>query len=272
MNRPPLYITSTALLIALALGLASCAGDPQYKRKNSTSSSTTDQSSLAATITGTRVSFRYSDYYSLSYPNANNCAGDAKNYYDPLAIVLPSSQDEASRGLGTSGLEVTVGTTGTRGALKLPESETISGETIKPSFIKNISVDLTNSNAPIAQNAAYSCSYTNSSSLPSSNCATFDYGAVGGIPTSLGGTTLIIGGTQAATLYGLGVNTMSPSDFTSDPNLMPAYNGTSGPSGSVSAWQKLSSATSYTGPASVEGGSASYNDGTQSVLLFGGVS
>ena len=79
----------------------------------------------------------------------------------------------------------------------------IGNETIKPSFIKNISVDMTDANANISSNLAFNCSMGQGSSVPPvSNCATFDYGAVGGIPTSMGGTMLIIGGVQGTNYAG----------------------------------------------------------------------
>lgn len=144
------YLTS---LLTLAL-LSGCAGGlsfPTLKTAISTSDPISVQTRLAAAAPGARLFFNTPGFFTLTSPNPGyNCAGDAKTYYDPFAL---------SSGLPTP----------------FPANVLDSTYTVRPSFIKNVSVDLTNSNnSADTQNAAFSCSFGTTNSIPSSNCAVFD--------------------------------------------------------------------------------------------------
>lgn len=316
----PLTGLVSALVCVLAWGAAGCAANPDLQ---STTSGTTGAQQLAQQLSasqasnGVRVSFQFSDYYSLTSPNAEGCAGDARNFYDPIALVVPNATI-ISQGFdsvaGVAGLSTVVGATGSTGPMLLPTDITASNQTIRPSFIKNISVDLTDANANVTSNLALGCSLGTSSSVPAtSSCATFDYGAIGGIPSTLGGTMFVVGGVQNynysgllpvsqqsglpfqgmslgcgtvtnpitstteytqcySGIYALGVNTLAPSAFVSNPSLMPSYEGTTGPTGSVSMWANISGTQGYSGPSGGAGASIVYDGGLQQVLLFGGAS
>ena len=142
---------SLPLIVALALLDSSCAAHPIG------SATTADnQNAEAASLTNFKVTFNNADYYSLLSPQyLANCAGDAKNYYDALA-------------LGSSGTP-----------LLFPISEYDATTTIKPSFVKDVSVDLTYTNSTGSGNNASACSYGSSADAPTpTNCASFDYLAV----------------------------------------------------------------------------------------------
>lgn len=143
-------------LIIPSLLLSACASDPTYT-PTSTAVSTGNttpiglQNQAAAALIGGHVTFRGADYYSLFNPQpTTNCAGDANTYYDPLELSSGSPLVLASNLLDET-------------------------TTIRPSFIKNISVDITNSNLFLPPNKAFSCSYGKSTLAPiPSNCAAFD--------------------------------------------------------------------------------------------------
>ena len=167
-------------LIILLSALAGCAADPEYTiNRKSVTNQIAAQGNLAAALQSTRVSFQYQDYYSITSPHPiSGCAGDAKKYYDPLRL-------------------------GVNGPLAFEQSYLNPSSTIRPAFLKNISVDLTDTNAPVPNNLALTCSYgTGASAPPVSNCATFDYGAAGGIATNLGGSLLLIGGNSSLNYSG----------------------------------------------------------------------
>ncbi len=271
---------------------------------------------------GARIVFHHSNFFSLTSPNASSCAGDAKTYYDPMAVVLPTAPSGGTAGYGLAGsttLPGITGLTGPTGAAPFPISALSSPtETVRPSFIKNVSVDLTDTNASTPSNLASSCSLGRGASVPpTSSCATFDFGAIGGISTTMGGTLLVIGGIQGynwagqlpggtgyndfdfygptvscgpvkptsgpgaitaptgfnecpSSVFALGVNSLPESAFASSPDLMPAYIGTTGPSGPVSTWANISGVVGYSGPEGTAGASAVYSAGSESILLFGG--
>ncbi|MGZ3709024.1 MAG: hypothetical protein ACXWPM_09650, partial [Bdellovibrionota bacterium] len=158
---------------ALALlCLSSCAADLVGSKPTPTASTLPFTTSVNAA--SALVNFNQTDFYSLSVPRPDtSCAGDAKHFYDPL--------------------------TGAAFAADTFDSTA----TVRPNFIKNVSVDLTDSNANVPANAAHSCSYGNGSGAPPvSACASFDFGAIQGIPTSMGGTMLLIGGTSGVDYQG----------------------------------------------------------------------
>ncbi|MBI2605702.1 MAG: hypothetical protein HYW49_06440 [Deltaproteobacteria bacterium] len=88
------------------------------------------QSALAA-----KVIFNKANFHTNYAPGTLGCAGDAKNFFDPLTDrQVPA----------------------------------------KPDFIKNIAVDVTNSNALAGASNAAACGLSGSGSSPAANCATFD--------------------------------------------------------------------------------------------------
>ncbi|MGK5083687.1 hypothetical protein WDW37_10320 [Bdellovibrionota bacterium FG-1] len=268
------------------------------------------QVSQQEALQGVKISFHYSDYYTLTNPNSSNCAGDVRYLYDPMAIILPTAQSIPSGGYGTlgiPGLQVETSTTGAQSPMMLPKAASGPDETIRPTFIKNVAVDLTDANAHVPQNLAYSCSIGSGvSATPVSSCATFDYGALGGVSTSLGGSLFLFGGIQdynyagrlpasvtgfnfqgsavscgqvlasagatscSTGVYTLGVNRLPPSVFATSPDLVPGLAGGTAPTEAISTWANLSAAMDYTGPKASAGASASYDAGIQKILLFGG--
>jgi hypothetical protein len=252
--------------LGTALLISSCANNPAGTGGNTTSTDLAAQAALEATLNNVRVTFDYQDYYSLVTPNLAGCAGDARHYYD--AVAATSSNGAIIPAL----LQTNV-------ANEL--------ETIRPSFIKNISVDITDSNSTVPSNLASACSY--GTSAPTTNCATFDYGADLGVSSNLSGSIILVGGMTigvapppftvsadcsfssnlcSSSMFALAVNAFPASDATDPPNpLIPGLTQASAP---VSSWANLSSSTSYAGPTGVSGGSIAYDVGTQKLALFGG--
>ncbi|MCM2322863.1 MAG: hypothetical protein NDJ90_06340 [Oligoflexia bacterium] len=121
----------------------------------STATVTTNADAVAmAALTGVRVRFHADDHFPLATPRSDTaCAGDTKTFYDPFSRTSD-------------------------GPSPLPASALIPEMTIHPSFIKNVSVDLTHANTPTSEsapNAAYACSFGDSTLAPApSDCATFD--------------------------------------------------------------------------------------------------
>ena len=263
-----------AFFLLLLEGCAANLGAPSTP-SSTTNTTLTAQNTLADSYIGTFIDFNYSNYYSLTSPNpATSCAGDANAFYDPIAL--------------SSSLPV-----------KYPLSVVDSTTTLRPSFISNLSVDLTDSNVPISSNKALSCSLGSGiSSPPVSNCATFDYGSIDGVPSNLGGTLLMIGGltttnytgignqTQSNTvscgytssssgynnqcsagMYSLGVDVLPASAASATSTLTPGLTSASGP---ISMWTNLSSSSTYTGPLANAGASMSYDTNAKKLLLFGG--
>ncbi len=271
MNFTIEFIERSILIVFVSV-LYGCAQNLVPSSTSSTTSSPlTQQNSTAATLTRAQVSFNYLDYYTLSSPNASNCAGDVKNYYDPLTLT------------------------------KFQPNVLNTATTIQPTFIKNVSVDITDSNADESTNLAYSCSYGSGSNAPPvSQCATFDYGAIGGISSALGGSLLLLGGLHSAnyadiqntnshgftvgcgmmgsnynqcintspnvsSAYALGVNSLSAA--AAGTSLSPGLNSATGP---ISTWVNLASNSTYTGPSGSSGASLVYNAILQRLLFFGG--
>ena len=259
-----------ALIFAMTLG--GCAGNTNPLPGASPTTAVSAQAAIIAGLTGAHVSFYHGDYYSLTNPNPNtHCAGDAKNYYDPLLMS------------GTS-------------PLLLQTSATDSSTTIRPAFIKNIAVDETDTNANISLNNAFSCSYGNGTNAPPvSSCATFDFGAINGIPSSLGGTVIFEGGLASpnynghsptcgpivngslptstsgfnkcnTSMYALGINVLSSSaaGTTLAPSVPTTY------TGSISSWTNLATASTATAPLGISGGAAAYSPDLNSLIIFSG--
>lgn len=180
-------------------------------------SSLASQAATSKDASSARFEFHFKNFYTLTNPSSEtSCAGDLKTYYLPFDVS------------GT-----------TADVPRLPASYaadlTLSSETIRPAFIRNISVDLTDANAPAVMNKASSCAYSAlNNGVPTSNCATFDYGAIGGVPTNLGGTFLLFGGTTGDS-YG-----SYPDTAYSAPELLTNYHGTT-----VSCGPTVSGSLSY---------------------------
>jgi len=274
--------------------LSGCAANPNLLSSSSLNTSTSpiiQQNTQAATITRALVHFNYGDFYSLTAPYpTTSCAGDAHSFYDP--IVLTTSTDPTS------------------GPLLYAASLADSTTTIRPGFIKNISVDMTDANANTPTNLAYSCSYGSGvSTPPASNCATFDFGEIGGISSTLGGTLLLFGGLTTVNYTGMqssftpiqslalncgpvktpanlvaptGYNSCTPSAYALGVNALPASvlnssasasmaPGLTSASGPISMWENLiGNATHYSGPPGKIGAASAYDSLLQKFLLFGG--
>ncbi|MEW6057451.1 MAG: hypothetical protein AB1540_12635 [Bdellovibrionota bacterium] len=82
-----------------------------------------------------KVAFNKKSFYNNHFPNSSGCAGDARKYFDPM-----------------TDREVPV----------------------KPEWLKNIAVELTNSNALYGPSQSSSCSLTGVSAPQAANCASFD--------------------------------------------------------------------------------------------------
>lgn len=246
------------VLIVLASFLFQACSSNYQKILPSTATNS-DSTTIDETIShrpGTRVSFHFSDYYSLSDPySETSCAGDIKNYYDPFELDSKGSSP-----------------------LKFPESEKDSSTTTHPAFIKNVSVDLTHANSYSPLNMAYSCSLGRGTSVPpASACATFDYGAIGGLPTHLGGSVLLVGGLKDSTwdslskeTYALGINTLPATAATDPPNpLAPGVTSATGP---LSTWANLSSTSEYLGPKGLVGSAIAYDPQLERLITWSGTS
>ncbi len=103
-----------------------------------------------------KIYFNDKDFYGLNNPNAAKCAGDAKVFRNPyqsdiFGIALPFEQSLRNQ-----------------------------NETVKPAFVRNISVDLTNVNEQ-ASNAyvypAHECSIKGQNEPPTRACAFMDSNA-----------------------------------------------------------------------------------------------
>jgi hypothetical protein len=271
--------TTTSILLSLALW--SCGASP-ISIKNLIGSKGIITDVDAQNAAGARVSFHYSDYYSLFAPApGSNCPGDAKTFYDPFKLSGGVPQAFNS-------------------------SQLSPGTTFKPDFLKNISVDITNANSNIPSNASLSCSYGASvSAPPSSTCATFDYGAIGGISTNLGGSFFLAGGVQdisyatiypiglsinkgtslscgpvlsgnatatscSPSVYALAVDSLPPSAATDNEGVLAPGLGRVAPTEAISSWANLSGGAGYTGPKGAAGGGIALSPGAQKIVLFAG--
>ena len=107
----------------------------ESKTTSAAGGSSAATSSTSSATSSVKVIFNKKSFYSNFAPNSLGCAGDAKTYYNPLTD------------------------------LQLSE---------KPKWLRNISVDVTNSNALNGPSNATSCGLSGLGSSPPANCATFD--------------------------------------------------------------------------------------------------
>ena len=107
--RAFVLLTLSSLVFGV-IGSSGCTGTPLPPGSGTTGSqAVAQQLTQAQAAQGVRVSFRYSDYYSLSNPNSEGCAGDVRTLYDPLALITPSGPTAGG------GYEGTLGVTGPTG-------------------------------------------------------------------------------------------------------------------------------------------------------------
>jgi hypothetical protein len=292
---PNVIRTASTLLSAF---LISCANDPPIPTLNSSSSSslTGVAADTINALPGVRSVLHYKNFYSLAHPHPiTQCAGDAQIYFHPWELAPETSTS-------------TVTSVGVRPS-PLPIAQPAAALTHKAPFVQNISVDITDANSPAPQNRAFACSLGTSASVPkSSSCATFDYGAVGGIPTALGGTMILMGGIQGLNYTGIaetdpsgtsvsrghtlscGTSSQqaSPTDATQcDPSMMvlavenlPADTATSPASAlapgitlaaePISTWRNIAGTSGYLGPNGGAGSVAAYSPSLQKILFFSG--
>jgi hypothetical protein len=236
----------------------------------------------AQKLSSARIQFHHSNFFSLTDPNSYSCAGDARFYLHPY------QRDE-------TGSSVQLGSYLNRSSV------------IKPNFISNISVDLTDASSSSDSNKANLCSIGGGkSSLPTATCATFDYGALDGISSTLGGNILIFGGLKGRNyanrlyspsqtlscgplkplnevygdpgeeyvnqssphLFALGVNTLPSNTATNPPHpLAPNLTESKKP---ISSWQKIS-ATGVNQPLGALGSRLTLSRGLKQLLLVGGI-
>lgn len=140
------------LLLVLVIGgaglfLFSCAKNIRYTASTLTPTTVTSDQAEALALTGVKVRFYYDDLYNLSNPAglaANYCVGGVKTFRNPYSSeALPSDGN---------------------------------GGTIRPQFIRDVSVDLTDANSVADSNTTANCAastaYTNTQA---SKCSIFDH-------------------------------------------------------------------------------------------------
>lgn len=269
MNKTKFYLSLVFLSFLLLEG---CSGD--FKSGNNSAHSTqneiTQQQQIANALPGVSLQFKQPYFYSLATPQpATHCPGDAQRYDDPFLFNTHASSPYQTH-------------------IALEQSVTDPTTTIKPSFLKGTSVDLTNANASFSGNNAFSCSLGQGTTVtPSSNCATFDFGLMNGTPTIMGGSVLLIGGIQSQNYtgiqnqFGSGYGSgLTISCGPSQPNTNIGINNCNSFFYALSAsaltdssqLNNLSSLIQPTGPSQSAGAAAVYQTGTGKLLVFGGVS
>ncbi len=246
-----LALLGTSVASALLL---SCANDPIEVKPVSTLTASGAkgqegaQVAVANSTPGTRVELYFDDFYTHRNPNANNCAGDLKTYYKLYDLAVPgvtasSAVTDVSTFTNLSGYAAQTLDEATYTKprwIAFDTSVSYADEsTVRPSFIRNISVDMTDANATLLGNEAAACALPAKTS-PTSSCATFDYGAVGGIPTSLGGTLILMGGVSS----GLSNANSLPSKATESSSIVPHCGSTAASTETSSSDQKLSECSS----------------------------
>ncbi len=190
LHRSPKTGGVACVLACLQMLVAGCAADRnEYlrdKARNSTSSGLTalDQENIKAkSLAGTTILLHQSRFYGYTAPNAQSCAGDAKSY-----IPFPNNE----------GLEA------------FEESIAEPGESIRPAFIKNVALDLTDASTESTANRSLACSIRPSVDTKPSKCATFDLSASDSIGLTLNGTVLLLGGTPEAAGTGVSGGAIDP--------------------------------------------------------------
>lgn len=249
---------STLLLASTALVLifVNCSGNPKPNAKKNISlqdSSYEVELQNSAALSGVKVDFKSSGFYTPSSPNPDTrCAGDVFAYYHPLA--------------SNSGEPVL-----------LPQSISEPGYSQKPLFLKNVSVDLTDSSSQGPYNQSITCSFqSHSSTLLPSTCASFDQGSIGNSPNTIGGSLVILGGVQnfnfAATGSSFGLNcgksTVGDTQCLNSMTALKINNLTNGLSSYFNWGDNYKSSLGRP----LAGASVAYSPGTQSLYLFGGAS
>lgn len=282
MNSRVLKFTFCILLLT---AITRCAGNFQGGGSLISSSKQTQPEDEETFETSFRVRFHHSDFYSILEPNQDSCAGDLKRYFKTLEMT--SNHDPVP--------------------FKVNSFDTT--RTLRPLWIKDVSVDLTDSNAPSESNKAIGCSFgADQKSAPASHCATFDYGAIEGIPTTLGGALLIFGGlhdqnyagfqgTRSSVslscgpqvpdsqrafspgepnvnvcpnqMYALAIETLPANTATNPTNaLVP---GLTEATEAISSWNLIASDTeASSNPRGGAGSAVAYNTDAQKILLHGG--
>tara|TARA_Y100000590_G_scaffold468295_1_gene650555 strand:+ start:2996 stop:4027 length:1032 start_codon:yes stop_codon:yes gene_type:complete len=134
--------------LSILILISGCAGDFSQIDGDAETEQTSEQKITAqiSSLSSFRVNLTSTDIFSVNNPNAYGCAGDVKRYKYPLEDTY------------------------------FPEdSNSTDGSTLKPSFVKNVSVDITNSNMDSSNNSASDCSFGNDSAVPPpAFCASFD--------------------------------------------------------------------------------------------------
>jgi hypothetical protein len=210
--------TLNALTCLGWLTLSACLGNPIQDESSSSKSGSASSSSsgntsavaadelVAQEASGTRVRFHALDFYGLTYPHpSTRCAGDARTYLKLYDVNASSGTTLADEGVtlhadypGNSSYSAKVDDKLQLGPVPFDKSTINTSQTLKPNFIRDVAVDITDASASVGGNNASSCSLP-STAVPTSHCATFDFGNAGGLPSSLGGTLLLIGGLHTQT-------------------------------------------------------------------------
>lgn len=307
--KPSLRTGSSSLPRTVALVLLTCvlqacaAADPTSLFDTTDDAAPGEENSRAAEDDpGFRLPLHHSNFFSLTHPHSSaSCAGDSLQFFDPIAMGntgLSTLSELGGTASSYSGPDPYVADNSSSGPVAYGSGYPDSSISAKPGFIKNVSVDLTDANADVSANQALSCSWGTSNSTPAaSNCASFDYGAVGGIPASLGGTFLLVGGVHGSfdstgseitntsnngscgraesgnyhncdtTLFALGVDTLpkTAAGSTLAPGITDATE-------AISMWSDLTSGTGYTGPKGTAGAAIALNPELKQIVLFGGSS
>ena len=291
------------VVAAIAIIVQACAGDPALFKSSTTS--TSSEGADAENAMGAYISFSQFDYFSLMEPMPGTyCAGDAKTYYRPFDYQMPAGDTLSSIGSSHAtyrGPSSYLGALGSTGPVPFDFND-LAGMSYKPKFIKNISVDLTDTNTTLSSNNAYSCSQLTSPNSPGpSNCATFDYGAIAGVPATLGGSLLMVGGVYGYNYSGIlpvgvtgtdsfqgltvgcgpgltgGTTNCSQSMFALGIDTLPAKAagttlapGILSASNNISSWSNLG-VSATTGPLASAGASMVFSSGVDKILHYGGV-
>src|SRR5690349_4842065 len=135
LAKPKAVKTATvSRALVLAALLSGCANNPNHLTTSATRTAIEEQTSAEASLSGARFSFHYSDYFTLTYPDPRTkCAGDLRNFYDLYCVA------------GQTGCTGSSTSTGMASWVKLGDDSADTDRTQKPAFIKNVSVDLTDS-------------------------------------------------------------------------------------------------------------------------------
>ncbi len=271
-----------------------CAGDPLGESGSSTAYLPPPASGTISGLNAVEIQLNARDFYTVTAPNPDtSCPGDTSNYYHFLNANSGSSISNWTPQL-------------------LASSTSKPNQTMRPSFIKNVSVDLTDANSYSPLNQSRDCSYQSGYSIaPASSCAILDASSATGTDSALGGNLFLLGGVQntnrlqpnsfgptcikaAADLnlpcnpFLLSVNLNSLPATAAGTSQAPGLSPSPVPSDPISIWNNLadylnpesSSSTRYppistaTGsfPQGLAGAASAYSRGTQQISIFGGAS